>query len=326
MQHVMQAVRKRADAKMKEISRRNLLQGLTTTALSALGATKTFAAPQIVKKVNGGKARTIALIGDPSHNSDAIRVSLDRIFKELNMPIEYTTNYYDLSAEMLKSYQMFLGFRDNFGVVENPGKFGEIGPQQTVDSAPARGGTQGRPVQGAAPRTGRTTEAWITEAQGQVVKEFVSNGGCFYSYHNNAFVSRSSKNYRDVQGGYALSHPPLRPFKVRIVNKDHPITHDVKDFMVDDEQHYLIYDKDPKNILLKSENVDGLTYIATYPDPNDPNPQPKNWGSTSVSGWAHEYGKGRVAFTAIGHTIHAMWNPEHIKMQKNAIRWLLRQT
>jgi hypothetical protein len=30
--------------------------------------------------------------------------------------------------------------------------------------------------------------------------------------------------------------------------------------------------------------------------------------------------------TAMGHTIHAMWNPEYIKMQKNAIRWLLRQS
>jgi type 1 glutamine amidotransferase len=312
---------------MKEISRRNLLQRLVTTvAAGALGATKTWAAPQIVKKMTGSKPRTIALIGDPSHNSDAIRISLDRVFKELDLPIDYTTNYYDLSAELLNPYQMFLGFRDNFGAVEDPGKFGEIGPQQTVEMALPRGGAGGQDRQGTqgAARIGRTSEAWITEAQGHAVKDFVNNGGAFYSYHNNAFVSRSSKNYREVQGGYALSHPPLRPFKVRIINKDHPITHDVKEFIVDDEQHYLVYDKDPKNILLNSENLDGLTYTATYPDTKEPNPQPQNWGATSVSGWAHEYGKGRVAFTAMGHTIHAMWNPEYIKMQKNAICWLLR--
>lgn len=313
---------------MKKLSRRALLQGLATTAAArALGPTRTVAAPQIVKNLDGGKPRTIALMGDPSHNSDAVRVSLDRIFKDLNLPIDYTTNYYDLSAELLKPYQMFLGFRDNFGVVENPGRFGEIGPQQTVDSSPERGGAQSRHSSpGGTPWIGRTQEAWITEEQGQAVKDFVSNGASFYSYHNNAFVSRSSKNYRDVQGGYALSHPPLRPFKVKIVNKDHPITHDVNDFMVDDEQHYLIYDKDPKNILLNSVNVDGLTYTATYPDPKEPDPQPKNWGTTSVSGWAYDYGKGRVAFTAMGHTIHAMWNPEYIKMQKNAIGWLLKMT
>ncbi len=307
---------------MNRISRRNLLHGLSTTAvISSLGASKIFAAPQIIKRADIGKPRTIALIGDPSHNADAIRVSLDRIFRELDLPIDYTTNYYNLNADLLNPYQMFLGFRDNFGAVEDPGKFGEIGPQATHEATPSQDHANG-----STSRSGRTTEAWITEEQGRAVKEFVSNGGCFYSYHNNAFVSRSSQNYRDVQGGYALSHPPLRPFKVRIVNKDHPITHDVNDFMVDDEQHYLIYDKDPKNILLNSENLDGLTYTAVYPDPNVSNPQPKNWGTTSISGWAHEYGKGRVAFTAIGHTIHAMWNPEHIKMQKNAIHWLLRQT
>jgi hypothetical protein len=312
---------------MKEIARRNLLRGVATTvAIGALGRTKAWGAPQIVKKVTGSKPRTIALIGDPSHNADSIRVSLNRVFRELDLPIDYTTNYYDLSAGLLEPYQMYLGFRDNFGTVEDPGKFGEIGPQQTVETAPARGGGGGSQGGQGGARTGRATDTWITEAQGQAVKDFVNNGGAFYSYHNNAFVSRSSKNYREVQGGYALSHPPLRPFKVRIVNEDHPITHDVKDFMVDDEQHYLIYDKDPKNILLNSENVDGLTYVATYPDPKDPNPQPKNWGATSVSGWAHEYGKGRVAFTAVGHTIHAMWNPEHIKMQKNAICWLLRMS
>ncbi len=30
--------------------------------------------------------------------------------------------------------------------------------------------------------------------------------------------------------------------------------------MVTDEQHYAVYDKDPKNILLHGENLDGLTF------------------------------------------------------------------
>ncbi len=305
------------------------MQGAGAAAtVGVLGTAKAWAAPEIITTQKGGstRPRAIALIGDPSHNADALRVSLSRVFKEADIPIDFTTNYYDLCADLLKPYQMFVACRDNFGAVENPGKFGEIGPQPTPEAPRMMPGAQRRGGGGGAARAGRTQEAWITEDQGQAVKDYVNAGGAFYSYHNNAFVSRSSKNYREVQGGYALSHPPLRPFKVRIVNKEHPITRGVEDFMVDDEQHYLIYDKDPKNILLHSENLDGLTYTATYPDPADPNPQPKNWGTTSVSGWAHEYGKGRVAFTGMGHTIYAMWNPEYIKMQKNAIRWLLRMS
>ena len=63
-----------------------------------------------------------------------------------------------------------------------------------------------------------------------------------------------------MQGGAYIGHPPLRPFKVRIVNTTHPITQGINDFIVNDEQHYVEYDKDKKYILMESENIDGLTY------------------------------------------------------------------
>jgi len=64
-------------------------------------------------------------------------------------------------------------------------------------------------------------------------------------------------------------------------------------------------------VLLESENVDGLEY--------------GDHGKRSVAGWAYEYGNGRVVFTAIGHTNHAMWIPAHFELQKRAVRWLLKQ-
>ena len=112
-------------------------------------------------------------------------------------------------------------------------------------------------------------------------------------------------------GGAYIGHPTLRPFKVRVVNAKHPITQGIKDFMVNDEQHYVHYDKDPKNILLEAENVDGLTF--------------QNLGSKSVAGWAYDYSNGRVVFTSVGHTIHALWAPEYLKLQRRAVRWLLKE-
>jgi type 1 glutamine amidotransferase len=106
-------------------------------------------------------------------------------------------------------------------------------------------------------------------------------------------------------------HPPLRPFKVHVVNTSHPITQGIHDFMVNDEQHYVEYDKDKKYILLEAENVDGLTY--------------EKYGSKSIAGWAYDYGRGRVVFTSPGHTIHALWAPEYVKLQKRAVRWLLKE-
>ena len=97
-----------------------------------------------------------------------------------------------------------------------------------------------------------------------------------------------------------------------MVNREHPITQGVQDFMVNDEQHYLTYDKESKYVILRSENIDGLNYGSH--------------GTTAIGGWAYDYGKGRVVFTAVGHTIHALWQPEYFKIQKNAVRWLLRMS
>lgn len=282
------------------ISRRDLLQNVgAVAALGALGVSETQATSQVSTTRSGRTGRdprVLALIGDRYHNSDYIRVSLDRLFKELGLPVDYTTNYARLSRSLLDHYQLFVCLRD--GMIW-PG--GYLGP----DAYPYERALENR---GDFPK--ETPKNWITEEQGEAVKDFVTAGNGFYSLHNNSHVSLSSKNYRDVMGGAYIGHPPLRPFKVRIVNRNHPITQGTQDFMVNDEQHYVTYDKDPKNIILRAENIDGLTY--------------ENLGTQSISGWAHEYGRGRVVFTAAGHNIHAMWQPEYLKVQKNAVRWLLK--
>jgi len=286
-----------------EISRRHLLRNAAAIAAAGAAQSSVLSASQTSASSSGkssARPRTLALIGDRAHNSDAIRVSMDRLFKELGLPIDYTTNYDDLSKSLLEPYQLFVCFRDNY-IFPNGRSQGFAG-----------------------------SEYWITEEQGQAVKDFVTAGNGLYSFHSNAFLSRSSTNYRDVQGGVGLNHPTLRPFKVRVVNKEHPITKGVEDFMVTDEQHYTIYDKDPQNILLHGENLDGLTFEAVLRDPKEGGPEasgpPQNLGTISISGWAHEYGKGRVVFTAMGHTIHALWQPQYLKMQKNAVHWLLKMT
>ena len=153
-------------------------------------------------------------------------------------------------------------------------------------------------------------KTWITQSQGLAVKNFVTDGGGFYALHNSSHISLSSKDYREVMGGAYVGHPPLRPFQVRATANLHPITAGLKPFVVNDEQHYVDYDKDPRHVILESENLDGLTYQGR--------------GTGSPAGWAYDFGKGRVVFTAVGHTNHALWNPQHLELQKRAVRWLLK--
>ena len=274
---------------LNSISRRRLLRGASSTAGAGLFG---LAAGQTANR----HPRALALIGDRYHNADYIRVSLDRVFKALEVPVDYTILYDHLSRDLLKGYQLFLCLRDGM-IWPN----GYLGPDAYASYE------HGLENDFPAPKP----EFWITEDQGAAVKEFVMAGGGFYSLHNNSHVSLSSKNYRDVMGGAYIGHPPLRPFLVRVVNHEHPITRGIQDFMVNDEQHYVAYDKDSKNVILESENVDGLEY--------------ENHGKKSVAGWAYEYGKGRVVFTAVGHTNHAMWAPAYLELQKRAVQWLLRQ-
>ena len=272
-----------------KVSRRLLLSGTGAAGAGLLG----LAAGQTERS---RRPRALALIGDRYHNPDYIRVSLDRVFKEVGVPIDYTISYDQLSREQLRNYDLFLCLRDGM-IWPN----GYLGPDAYTDYE--------QKLENQVPQP--KSETWITEEQGATVKDFVAAGGGFYALHNSSHVSVSSKNYREVLGGAYIGHPPLRPFRVHAVNAEHPITRGIPDFMVNDEQHYVTYDKDPKYVLLEAENVDGLEY--------------ENYGKKSIAGWAYEHGKGRVVFTSVGHTIHAMWVPAHLELQKRSVRWLLKQ-
>lgn len=242
--------------------------------------------------------RVLALIGDRYHNADYIRVALDRTLNGLSLTVNYTIDVNQLSRAVLADYQLFLCLRD--GMVW-PG--GYLGPDAYTSYA------LGLENRGDFPDA--RPQSWLREEQAVALQEFVKAGNGFYSLHNNSHVSLSSKTYRDVMGGAYIGHPPLRPFKVRVVNPTHPITQGIHDFAVNDEQHYVQYDKDRKYLLLEAENLDGLSF--------------QDLGTKSIAGWAYDYGRGRVVFTSPGHTIHALWNPEYLKLQQQAVRWLLKE-
>lgn len=279
------------------ITRRGVLSRLGAAAASGfLGIGAKPASASIRAQTAAAPARVLALIGDRYHNSDFIRVALDKLFDELKLPVDYTINFAELSAKLLGNYRLFVCFRD--GMIWPKGYRGP-------DSYPYAGD-----LENSEDWPKEEFQTWVKEEQGQAVKEFVWAGNGLYAFHNSSHISLFSKSFREVMGGAYVGHPPLRPFKVRVVNKDHPITRGVEDFMVNDEQHYVTYDKDPSNILLRSENVDGLGY--------------ENLGTQAIAGWAYEFGKGRVVFTAPGHTLHAMWQPQYSRLQQNAARWLLK--
>jgi type 1 glutamine amidotransferase len=277
----------------QQITRRTMLSGIAASAL--LPAPRARAARQ---------STAFALIGDRYHNSDYIRTALRKtLVKDAGISIDFRDEVDLLTAEQLKGYKLLIMLRDGMlwpgGYLQGPPGAPNSSPSSLI-SDPPFAKIDAQPL------------FWITPEQGKAVKDFVSGGGGVLFYHNVTYISPHNDDFRDVLGAVTEEHPPLRPFKVKVVNQDHPITRGVNDFIVTDEQHFMTYQKDPKHLLLQSVNEDGLTF--------------KNLGTSSAAGWAYDYGKGRVCYLAPGHVITSLWNPEYEKLQKNAIRWLLRQT
>jgi type 1 glutamine amidotransferase len=281
-------------------SRRAVLAGL---AAAGVGATLQAKAESVKPK-----ATAFALIGDRFHNSHYIRTALKKtLVKDTGLTIDFTDETDLLSAETLQGYRMLIVFRDNgqwSGGYEDPyGTYVRRNDPKYVSDPPVtdiKGGS----------------DTWIQPHQGKAVRDFVENGGGAFFYHNCGHISLGNEDFRHVEGAIYTGHPAIRPYRVKMTDRNHPITRGVSDFTVTDEQHYVIYDKDPKYVLMRSENLDGLSYTGSR----------GNQGTSCEAGWAYEYGKGRVVFMAPGHMIANLWNPEYQKLQKNAVKWLLRET
>lgn len=279
----------------EKTSRRSTLAALAAAALAPLPAR------------GARKATAFALIGDRYHNSDYIRIGLTRtIAKEMDVSIDFTDETSLLNAETLDGYKVLIVLRD--GMIWPNGYGGD-------ESTNAAWVATGRPklvFDPPTPQVKAQSQYWMKPEQGKAVRQFVEAGGAALFLHNTTHVGLTNPDFRHVLGGSYTGHPPIRTFKVKVTNPDHPITKGVKDFIVTDEQHYMDYDKDPKFLFLQTVNEDGLVY--------------GKYGATAPGGWSYDYGKGRVCYMSVGHMLSDLWNPEYIKLQQNAIRWIMRQS
>lgn len=274
------------------ISRRTALITLAHTAL----------APRVLLAAR--KATAFALIGDRYHNSDYIRTALNRtISKDLGISIDFCDETKNLNAGTLQGYKMLIILRD--GMIWPDGY-----PDENTNAAWVAIGKPKLVFDPPTPPAGGKPSNWMRPEQGKAVRRFVENGGAALFLHNVTHVGLTDPDFRHVVGAAYAGHPPVRTFKVRVKNSDHPITKGVKDFVVTDEQHYMTYDKDKSHIFLETVNEEGLDYDKQ--------------GTTAPAGWAYDYGKGRVCYLSPGHLLTVLWNPEYMKLQHNAARWVMR--
>ncbi|MFC1692892.1 ThuA domain-containing protein [Candidatus Latescibacterota bacterium] len=281
----------------EKLSRRSALQ--TIGLLGAASALGTAVSPSKAE-ADRGNATAFAMIGDRWHSYDYIRTAFTRTFiKEAGLTIDFSCDYSLFALETLKKYNLLIMLMDGM-IFPN----GYRSPYHLIDKSLEL--KSDPPVEG----LDEKHVMWMTDEQGKDLKEYVTQGGAALFYHNSSYISTATEHFRDVEGAMFTGHTDFAPYKMEIVNKDHPITKGVNDFIVTEEQHYLIYDKNPSHVLMRSVNLRGRGF--------------RDQGTSCEACWAYEYGKGRVCFMAPGHTIPGLWNPEYVKLQKNAAKWLLR--
>ncbi|MDH4198350.1 MAG: ThuA domain-containing protein [Candidatus Aminicenantes bacterium] len=305
---------------LKPLSRRSAIRDMGLIgAASALGPAlsplriwagnrKSGASQRSIRQTGARRADVFALVGDRWHSFDYIRTAFTRtLVNESGVTVTFTPDSGLLTEETLAAHRLLLILCDGMifpGGYTSPYPFMDPEKIRIVSEPPL-------------PKFDEQPQMWITPEQGRAIRRFVEGGGSAWFFHNASYISGANEDFRHVEGALFTGHTPFRPYKMKVVNRDHPITRGVSDFVVTEEQHYVIYDKDPQDVLVRSVNEEGLEFKTDNYG---------NQGATCEACWAYEYGKGRVCFMAPGHTIPSLWNPEYVKLQKNALRWLLRET
>lgn len=122
------------------------------------------------------------------------------------------------------------------------------------------------------------TRGEITDAQKNGLLNWVASGKGFAGIHSATASFRECPEYRCMLGGFFVTHPAPREYQVSVVDPENPITKDMVEFFVRDEQYVMDYD--PRVNVLASALWKGEKVPVV---------------------WTKTWGAGRVYYLALGH-------------------------
>ncbi|MFC5471274.1 ThuA domain-containing protein [Cohnella suwonensis] len=152
----------------------------------------------------------------------------------------------------------------------------------------------------------------MTPEQLRSLLDAVSNGTGVAGMHGgmgDAF--RCEIEYQLMVGGQFVAHPGGAgvTYPVHICNPNHPITAGIRDFTVTSEQYYMLVD--PANEVLAT------TLFKVHP--------PEVWREVVMPVvWIKKYGRGRVFYCSLGHSLDVVTKPEVLTMMQRGMVWAAR--
>ena len=145
----------------------------------------------------------------------------------------------------------------------------------------------------------------LPEEHAAIIQNFVEDGGAMLGLHTASICFDTWYEFpRLLGGGWRWGktfHPPVGEIEVRCVS-DHPATENVGAFSLYDEVYHDLAIENQSQILLEGRVSDG------------------DWQPIS---WAHEVGRGRVLYSALGHDKSSLECPQHAQFLKQSVAWLI---
>ncbi len=162
----------------------------------------------------------------------------------------------------------------------------------------------------------------MTRDQEKGLLDAVESGTGIAGWHGHmGDAFRDRPNYHFVVGGQFVGHPPGWPdnpvpeddfidYQVNIVKPDDPIVAGLADFWVHSEQYYMHVD--PSNDVLATTTFSGeyLPWIE---------------GCVMPVVWKRRWGRGRVFYCSIGHTVAELNIPEVRELMQRGMTWASRR-
>lgn len=138
----------------------------------------------------------------------------------------------------------------------------------------------------------------LTDAQKNGLLNYVASGKGYVGVHSAGDSFRDCPEYRAFVGGHFVTHPKYRQYQVSVVDPQHPITKDIVEFMVTDEQYILCYDR-RVHLLASALHKGEAVPVA----------------------WTKPWGKGRVFYLALGHNPDSCKDATFKTLLQRGTRW-----
>jgi type 1 glutamine amidotransferase len=162
-------------------------------------------------------------------------------------------------------------------------------------------------------------EAFETEDQKKALVDYTGRGGGFVGIHSASGSERQWPWFWAMLGGKFVRHPKLQPFKIKVIDQEHPATNFLGDSWQWEDEFYYLDQLNPENHILLAGELTNLVdeKKADYPG--------TTFGNYFPLAWCHEFEGGRQFYTALGHKAEYYQDEKFLKHLLGGIKWAMKE-